>query len=196
MGWARGLRGLEPVYNGDMKYMVIALVLLLVAACGEEPDFKTVDDVVLALDGSNIDTNTCYANGTEPDRPPYGYLPDIHITEMVCAFGEIGDNYSPLIKLENQPLKLLIAVFSHSYPEDAKELCFEQYECRSDYEATLVKPGVVYHSDSERNLAKKQDIWVFDKNAIIIIRHEGMSNEARTSLYSSLKEDVSQHPRR
>ena len=179
-----------------MKYMVIVLVLLVASACGEEADFKTVDDVVFALDGSNIDTNTCYTNGMEPDRPPYGYLLDIHITEMVCDFGEIEDNYSPLKKLENQPLKLLIAVFSHSYPEDSKQLCFEQYECRGDYEATLVKPGVVYHSDSERNLAKKRDIWVFDKNVIIIIRHEGMSNEARTSLYNLLKEQLSQHPRR
>ena len=73
-----------------MKYMVIALVLLMVSACGEEPDFKTVDDVVFALDGSSIDINTCYPKGMEPDRPPYGYLLDIHITEMVCDFGEIG----------------------------------------------------------------------------------------------------------
>ena len=87
--------------------------------------------------------------------------------------------------------KLLIDVLESGL--DAESVCKKNADCARGYKLSLVLPDSDYKSDVQRFIANNEDLWIFDRNAIIRVRTwdgDGMSYENRANLYKTLRGDL------
>ena len=167
-----------------MKYLVVALALLTMTACAS--DFESVESVSAAL--TEHDIEDCFKYSSTKNLASRGYFYSDHqLRRMDCTLKGNKDGMPDPGGYQ----KLLIDVLESGL--DAESVCKKNADCSRGYKLRLVLPVSDYKSDVQRFIANNEDLWIFERNAIIRVRTwngDGMSYENRANLYKTLKGDL------